>query len=83
MEIISQQLAIIPYAEQIRQALITMEKDTNETEFVIFVSPAICQGGFKLYGQDVIAHPCLEKDKIIIVQKRKLENYLDLLKIDF
>ena len=82
MEIISQQLAIMPYAEEIRKAIKEMEKNTKETEFVIFVSPAICQGGFKLYGQDVIAHPCMEDGKILIVQKRELDICSDLFKME-
>lgn len=74
MDIISQQLAIMPYAERIRKAIKEMEKNSEETDFIILISPTICQGGFKLYGFDVFSHPALEKDKIVIVCKSALNH---------
>lgn len=71
-------LSILPYMDKIKDGIEQMKKCTTEdTEFVVLISPSICQGGFKLYGCDVYAHRLVEKDKIYIVQKKELEHYLE------
>lgn len=60
----------------IRDGLKEMRLYFPEEKFVIFINPENGQGGYKLFGEEVIAHPAVERGKLYIIRKKELEDYL-------